>query len=287
MTIKTSLAPVMGALLLAGLVPHQSLLARGAVELTADATSPPPAPVVLTIDAPEADQGVASDGRYIYAIDNDHIGKYEIASGRKVADWQGAPELFPHMNSCTVVGETLVCAASNYPGVPHTSAVEIFSLEPLDHIRTISLGFTQGSLTVLDRHDGAWWAVFANYSKPRGGVPGRGTEYTMLVKMDDDFQTLESWAFPPEVLARMTPHSCSGMSWGDDGVIYASGHDLPEVYALTLPEAGSTLELVGVYGTANEGQAIDWDPEVAGRLWSVSRDGGKVIASNFSGRIQE
>lgn len=251
-----------------------------AVALPIDAPSPPPAPVTITITAPEADQGVASDGVHVYAIDNDRIGKYVIATGEKVDEWAGEPALFPHMNSCTIVDTQLVCAASNYPAVPHTSAVEIFSTAPLAHVRTVSLGFGPGSLTVLDRHDGAWWAVFANYSK-KGGVAGRGHEYTIFARMDDDFRIVESWAFPAEVLARMAPYSGSGMSWGDDGLIYASGHDRPEIYALSLPKAGSTLKLVGVYGTANEGQAIDWDPVVKDRLWSVSRQGGQVIASTI------
>ncbi|WP_336977292.1 hypothetical protein [Altererythrobacter fulvus] len=257
------------------------LHAAEAIGLSAEAPSPPPAPVVLTIDAPEADQGVASDGTYVYAIDNDRIGKYEIASGRKVGEWAGEPALFPHMNSCTVAEGELVCAASNYPRVPQTSAIEFFSLDPVEHIRTVSLGFMPGSLTVLDRHDGAWWAVFANYDG-KGGVPGRGHQYTLLAKLDDQFRIAQSWAFPPEVLARMAPYSCSGMSWGDDGLLYASGHDRPEVYALALPEAGSTLRLVAVHGTANDGQAIDWDPKVPRRLWSVSREGGKVIASTIT-----
>jgi len=269
------------ALALAGAAfPLAASWAAEPVVLTVDAPSPPSAALSATIDAPEADQGVASDGVHVYAIDNDRIGKYVIATGRKVDEWAGEPALFPHMNSCTIVEAQLVCAASNYPAVPHTSAVEIFSTAPLAHVRTISLGFGPGSLTVLDRHDGAWWAVFANYDK-RGGVAGRGHEYTIFAKLDEQFRILESWAFPPEVLARMAPYSASGMSWGDDGLIYASGHDRPEVYALALPKAGSTLQLVGVYGTANEGQAIDWDPVVKDRLWSVSRQGGQVIASDI------
>lgn len=255
-------------------------LTNAADQLTVESPSPPPAPVTLTIAAPEARQGVASDGTHVFAINNDQIGKYEIATGRRVDGWQGSRAQFPHMNSCTVVGEELICAASNYPQVPHTSAVEIFSTSPVAHLRTVSLGFGPGSLTVMDRHKDSWWGVFANYSR-RGGVPERGHEYTMLTRMDDQFRILESWAFPPEVLARMAPYSCSGLSWGEDGLIYATGHDRPEVYVLTLPEAGSTLKLIVVLGTANDGQAIDWDPAVPDRLWSISRTGGEMIASQI------
>ena len=37
--------------------------------------------------------------------------------------------------------------------------------------------------------------------------------------------------------------SNSGGTWGDDGRLYATGHDEGEVFALSLPTAGSVLEL--------------------------------------------
>ncbi|KMS56339.1 hypothetical protein V474_15405 [Novosphingobium barchaimii LL02] len=246
----------------------------------ADRPSPPAAPVAMRMTAAEAHQGAASDGIYIYAIDNDRIGKYRIATGEKVTQWQGDPRLFPHMNSCTVAETELVCAASNYPAVPQTSAVEIFDTRTLKHIRSVSLGFGPGSLTVMDRHDGKWWAVFANY-EGKGGQPGRDYRQTMLVRMDDQFRAEASWAFPEEVLGRMAPKSCSGLSWGKDGLIYATGHDRPEVYALKLPEAGSRLELEETLGISTPGQAIDWDPKVSRRLWSIGRGANEVIASDM------
>src|SRR3546814_8756239 len=57
--------------------------------------------------------------------------------------------------------------------------------------------------------------------------------------MDASFRPLESWLFPDAVLARFAPKSCSGFAWGPDGLMYASGHDRPEVYALRLPKARS------------------------------------------------
>src|SRR3546814_20765351 len=98
-----------------------------------------------TIAAPEADQGVASDRSHVYAIDNYAIGKYDKASGKRVAGWEGDPKLFPHLNSCAVVKAELVCAASNYPKLPMASRVEIFDATTLPPIRTGSLGRTVGS----------------------------------------------------------------------------------------------------------------------------------------------
>src|SRR3546814_8773159 len=56
-----------------------------------------------------------------------------------------------------------------------------------------------------------------------------------------------------------------------DGLMYASGHDRPEVYALRLPKAGATLELVATLPVPTEGQAIDWDPAEPRLLWSIDR----------------
>lgn len=246
----------------------------------ADAPSPPPAPISFRMAAPEAHQGVASDGTYIFAIDNDRIGKYRISDRQRVASWQGERRLFPHMNSCTIVGPDLVCAASNYPAVPQTSAVEIFDAKSLHHKRTVSLGLGPGSLTVMDRHAGKWWAVFANYAG-KGGEPGRDYRYTLLVRMDDQFRQEAAWTFPPAVLDRFAPKSCSGLGWSKDGRLYVTGHDRPEIYEVALPQAGSTLELRRTIGFASGGQAIDWDPVHAGRLWSIDRERKEMIASEI------
>lgn len=259
------------------------LLLPALLAVQGDAALPPPAntaPVTLRISAEEARQGVASDGVHIYAIDNDRIGKYRISDGARIAQWKGERTVFPHMNSCTVVGRELICAASNYPAVPQTSAVEIFDTKSLRHVRSISLGMGQGSLTALDRHDGKWWAVFANYDG-KGGEAGRDHRYTTLVQLDDDFRQLRGWLFPTELLARFAPFSCSGMSWDADGRLYVTGHDKPELYAMRLPEAGSTLQLVTTIPIATEGQAIDWDPRMPHRLWSIMRGRSVLVASDI------
>lgn len=249
--------------------------------LLAQTDDPTPAPVALTLHADEAHQGVASDGTYVYAIDNNRIGKYRISNGERVAQWTGERRLFPHMNSCTVAERELVCAASNYPAVPQTSAIEFFDLRTLRHLRSVSLGMGPGSLTVVDRHAGKWWAVFANYDG-KGGEPGRDHRYTTLVRMDNGFRKEAAWAFPQEVLDRFAPRSCSGASWGPDGRLYVTGHDRPEVYVLRFPEAGSTLELVETLPVSTPGQAIDWDPAIRGRLWSIGREAQSMVASDLS-----
>ena len=73
--------------------------------------------------------------------------------------------------------------------------------------------------------------------------------------------------------------SCSGGSWGDDGLLYVTGHDRPELCVLRLPEAGSVLDHVATIPLATGGQAIAWDRSKPRMLWSLDRQTRNVVAS--------
>lgn len=236
-----------------------------------------PVQVISRFPAPEAKQGVAVDAAFIYAVDNSQIARYDRKTGARVAHFKGDPVKFPHMNSCTVIGTELICAASNYPATPMQSQVEVFDPRTLGHLRTIPLGRQPGSLTFVDRRSGAWWAGFANYDG-RGGEPGRDHTFTTLVRFDDQWRTLDSWTFPPEVLARMVPGSASGGTFGPDGRLYVTGHDRPELYVLDVPRGGGVLGLVGTIPIAVEGQAIAFDRSAPGVLFGISRAKREVVA---------
>lgn len=232
--------------------------------------------VVRRMPADEARQGVAVDARHLYAVTNSKIGKYDKASGAKVAEWSGDPARFPHINACAVIQHELVCAASNFPHTPMSSSVEVFDPVRMTHLRTISLGQQVGSLTWVDWKDGHWWACFANY-EGRGGEPGRGSAHTQLVKFDDQWRRLESWSFPASVVERFKPMSSSGGGWGPDGRLYVTGHDHPELYALALPKGGSTLEHVATIAAGIEGQAIAFDRTRPGVVFGISRQNRQMV----------
>ena len=221
--------------------------------------------------APEANQGVAADARSLYAIDNSAIGRYDRETGKRTGGWTGDPKVFPHLNSCAVIGAELVCASSNYPSTPMTSTVEVFDLAALTHKRSIPLGHQVGSLTWAVRQGGFWWAGFANYDG-KGGEPGRDHRFTALVKFDDNWKGLGQWRFPKSVLDRFAPMSASGGVWGDDGLLYISGHDEPSVFVLRVPASGEILEHVATIAAPIEGQAIARDPAAPDRLLGINRE---------------
>ncbi|WP_380874468.1 hypothetical protein ACFB49_48170 [Sphingomonas sp. DBB INV C78] len=255
----------------------------GLLALLAAATGESPSPSATEVErfaAPEAHQGVVADKRYVYAISNSQIGKYDRRTRQRIALWQGDPRLFIHMNSCSLLGTRMVCAASNYPNVPQASSIEWFDVAKMQHVATRSLGPGRGSLTWLDWHDGSWWACFANYDG-KGGEAGRDHRTTVLVRFDRNFVEQGAWFFPETVLERFAPRSSSGGAWNADGLLYVTGHDRPEAYALKLPAAGSRLEHVATIALPTPGQAIAWDRANPRLLWSIARETNEVVASEL------
>lgn len=237
----------------------------------------PPAAEVRRIPAEEARQGVVADDRHVYAVSNSEIGRYDRRTGARDGRWSGDPQQFIHMNSCTLVGREMVCAASNFPETPMASSVEWFDLRTMRHVRTRSIGPGRGSLTWLEWHKGSWWACFANYDG-RGGEPGRDHTRTVLVRYDSRFVEQESWLFPQSVLERFAPHSASGGAFRD-GLLYVTGHDRPEAYVLEIPAAGSRLVHVATIPIPTPGQAIQWDSEEKDMLWSIDRKARALVQS--------
>lgn len=263
-----------------GLLPLLLTLAAPEAAPAADPVPDARAVEVARLKTEEARQGVVADARYVYAISNAEIGKYDRRTGARIARWQGDPALFKHMNSCILLTGQIVCAASNYPDVPQASSVEWFNARRMQHVRTRSLGPGRGSLTWLDWHEGSWWACFANYDG-KGGEPGRDHRSTTLVRYTADFRELGAWLFPAGVLARFAPYSSSGGAWGADGLLYVTGHDRPELYALRLPKAGSTLEFVATIAIPTNGQAVAWERQADRILWSIERNTREAIASKI------
>lgn len=256
-----------------------AVLLQSTLVMAAAGQGGPAAEVLRQYPAPEARQGVAVDAQYVYAVSNWTIGKYDKRSGERVALWEGDKAQFPHINSCTVIAlETaqLVCANSNFPSVPQWSSVEFFDPVKLQHVRSVPLGPGRGSLTWVERRDGAWWATFANYDG-KGGEPPRDHRNTVLIRFDDEWRRTQSWSFPATVLDRFMPMSSSGGGFGPDGRLYVTGHDHPELYILELPEAGAVLKHVGTISVPTEGQAIDWDESAPGELYGITRQGRQIV----------
>lgn len=231
--------------------------------------------------APEARQGVAVDKDFIYVVGSQQIAKYDKQAYTVVKKWVGK-ETGPiiHLDSGVIIDGKLYCAHSNYPGVPMTSSVEIWDAETLEHIGNHSFGINWGSCTWIDRLDGYWYATFAHYNKLKD-LTGKGVEWTLLVKFDDDWNSKESWTYPKEVTDKFGRMSNSGGSFGPDGLLYLSGHDAPELYVMKFPEKGSVMELVEILPINNAGQGIAWDRSNSNYIFTIKKKERLVIISEL------
>lgn len=240
--------------------------------------------IVQLFDTEDAYQAVAVDGDSFYAISNVRLTQHDKNTGNVQQQWNDSAQLenpLIHLDSGVVLDGKLYSAHSNYPGWPMTSSVEVWDVASLQHIQSHRFGVMLGSFTWLDRYDGFWWGTFANYDRVQRGMsePYGETRNTVMVQFNDDFQVLQSWSLPAEILRRMSPMSNSGGSWGSDGYLYLSGHDDPEVYVMALPETGSELDwLATVRLPGLNGQGIAWDRSTPGNeLWAILRSSSQVL----------
>ncbi len=242
---------------------------------------------IARFPSPYARQGPAADADHFYAVTNRAIGKYDKRSGALVEEWVGREDgPIIHLNSGLVREGRLYAAHSNYPGVPMVSSVEVWDVSTMEHVASHSFGVFRGSATWVDRFDGSWWVGFANY-EGRGGQPGRGPEWTQVVRFDDEWRPIAGFTFPPAVVERFLDRSNSGGAFGPGGRLYATGHDAPEVYILDIPQRGSVLKLVDIVPAPAEGQGIAWDPAEPCHLFTIIKAREEVVVSRFVDRSNE
>jgi len=228
-----------------------------------------------------ANQGVAVDAKHFYGIGNYVVGKYDKVSGERVAEWVGLRGgATVHLNGGLIQDGQLVLAHSNFPQLPMASSLEYFDPASTRPVKSVSLGLRHGSLTWAEKKEGFWWACFAHYND-QGTGPGTDNRSTMVGKFDENWQLLESWLFPPQVVASWGKSSCSGGSWGDDGLLYTTGHDASELYVLRLPKMGVTLEYVTMIKVPFEGQSWAWDRTDRRVIYGIIRRTGEVVVAKI------
>jgi hypothetical protein len=233
---------------------------------------------------PEANQAAAVDAKHFYGIGNRTLVKHRKDSGARVAEWT-SPEGGPivHFNSGYVARGRLVLAHSNFPQLPMASSLEMHDARTLAPVSSHSFGFRLGSLTWAVRHRGFWWACFANYND-RGTTPGFDQRWTHLGQFDDLWQMRQSWLFPQSIVATWGDSACSGGDWGDDGFLYVTGHDAPELYVMRLPRQGVLLEHMATIEVPIEGQGWAWDRSLLPDqrvIYGISRRNREIVAAQI------
>lgn len=227
--------------------------------------------------AKEANQGVAVDAEFFYAIDNHAIGKYRKATGERVGSWDGGKNgPLKHLNAGVVLDGKLYCAHSNFPELPEKSSVEIWDTTTMQHVGRHEFEKPPGSLTWAVKRRDEWFACFAHYQKTSD--PAR----TVVIKFGAQWRQLTSWKFPAALIQRFASNSSSGGAFGPGGHLFVTGHDAREIYLLDMPARGGELLWHATIPISAAGQSFAWDQSEAGILYSINRKSKEVIVSRIS-----
>lgn len=217
-----------------------------------------------SLDAPEANQAAAADEKFVYAITNHQVAKYDRQSGKRVAVSSGEAK---HLNSGFLWQGKLYCAHSNYPQTPERSEIKVLDVESMQLATFKDFGSFGGSLTWAVQHAGHWWCNFARYGADNGE--------TFLTKFDTEWNERGRWTYPPEVISRLGHYSLSGGLW-NDGELLVTGHDDALCFRLRLPAAGGVLELIDTQAVPFTGQGFASDPR-SGGLVGINRARKQVV----------
>ena len=226
--------------------------------------------------APNATQAIAVDKDHFYTISNYRIIKRAKESGAEVGRWEGVKDgPIAHLNSGIILEGKLYCANSNYPKLPMWSSLEIFDPETMKHIGSHSFGIYIGSLTWVDRYDGAWWAMFVHYD-PEKGYPDKSVAWTQLVRFNDQWQRTAAYVLSDSMVEHLRPMSISGGYFNKEGKIICSPHHFEEIYVMSLPKQGSELRWEKTIKVPFQGQGICADPEDQ-TIWGIHRKNREVM----------
>jgi endonuclease/exonuclease/phosphatase family metal-dependent hydrolase len=221
------------------------------------------------VEAPEAVQGAAADERFLYAIANGQVAKYDRQTGERVATSRGKAQ---HLNSGVFWQGKLYCAHSNYPQTPELSELKVLDPESMQVTTHKDFGDFGGSLTWAIRHDEHWWCNFARY--------GDNNHETFLAKFDDRWRELARWTYPDSVVSELKRYSLSGGIFRG-GELLVTGHDDPVLFRLRVPARGKVLKLVGRERVPFTGQGIAYDP-VTGGLVGIDRGKRQLVLASRS-----
>jgi hypothetical protein len=223
-----------------------------------------------TLSAVEAHQAAAADDKFVYAITNTLVAKYDRETGKRFATSAGEAK---HLNSGFLWERRLYCAHSNYPQTPEQSEIKVLDLDSMRLSTFKDFGNFGGSLTWAVRHDEHWWCNFARY--------GDQNAQTFLVKFDLDWREQGRWTYPAEVIRELHRMSLSGGLWCE-GALLVTGHDDPVFFRLRLPKSGNVLEFSGLQSVPFTGQGFSHDPKTGG-LVGINRSRHMVI---FAGKVK-
>jgi len=215
--------------------------------------------------ADEAVQAAAANATHLFAITNKKIGKYDRATGKRIATSEGPAS---HLNSGFFWQGRLLAAHSNYPAVPEKSQILQLDVETMQLTLFHDFKDYGGSLTWVVYRDEHWWCHFAKYGAENAG--------SFLVQLTPQWEEVRRWKLPPELIAELGRYSLSGGLWSGD-LLYVTGHDARMLYRLRVPGDAEVLQWVDSEPVPFSGQGIAVDPATPDTIIGIDRPTRRLL----------
>jgi hypothetical protein len=213
--------------------------------------------------APEATQAASADERFVYAIANSVIAKYDRQTGKQISRSTGEAT---HLNTGYFLNGKMYCAHSNFPKKPEQSEIKVLDPETMILSTFKDFGASDGSLTWAIKEHGSWWCNFAFY--------GEDNPKTYLAKFES-WREIMRWTYPPNVVKAFGKNSASCGIWLGQQLL-VTGHDEREIFVLEVPAEGSVLRHVATVPAPFTGQGFAID-QTSGGLIGIDRPKRQII----------
>jgi hypothetical protein len=220
------------------------------------------------LDSPHATQAAAADERFVYAVSNRTIMKYDRSGSAGISMSEGPAS---HLNSAVISNGKVLCAHSNYPKKPEQGDIRMLDPETMELTIFHSFENPPGSLTWALEKDGFWWCHFAHY--------GAENAKSVLIKFDQEWKEVSRWLYPEAFVKEWGRASVSGAVWQGDHLL-VTGHDKKEIYRL---KVGKTIEWVGTIPSPFPGQGIAVDLKTGG-LVGIDRKRKAVLFAELENK---
>lgn len=231
----------------------------------------PPYVAVQTFASADANQAACADEKFVYAINNTRLVKYDRTTGQEIAKSVGEAA---HLNSGLIWKGKIYLAHSYYPKKPNDSDIRVCDPDTMKLAIFHAFKTPPGSLTWALPKDNRWCCCFAHY--------GDDKAKTVLVEFDAEWKELHRWTFPEKLVADWGNSSLSGGIWDGDELL-ATGHDKKLIYRLRIPAKGNVAEWIGTHPSPFPGQGIASDPKTGGLL-GIDRSMKKVVFAKLEGK---
>lgn len=216
----------------------------------------------------EAYQGIAVNERYFYAINNNSIGKYNLANGKRVTKSKLVlGDNLSDLNGGRIKGDKLICTHTPKDG---PNSLEIFNSKTLEHEKSIMIP-VRGSLI---------WTAILN-KKLYGFIAFNGNEIndSRLVEFGEDYDIINMWELPYSVTDELKPFTVAGGTIYD-GKVYISGNNKSEIYELEIPDDvnSSYLKHIDTISVDSTGRGFDI---MDGVIYCIKREEKQVTSAKL------